>query len=114
MFGGLLASAIANMDDNRGYSSWRWLFILEGIVTILIGIGSFFAVSDFPAQARWLKADEREFIMARSDSNEAKSQRITFQDVLSFLTDPKNISGGLLYWGESPAILIISISIRTY
>ena len=103
MFGGLLASAISNMDGIRGYSSWRWIFILEGLVTILIGIGSFFLVSDFPAEAKWLSEEERSFIMARSGSKEAEGQSITFRDVLAFFADPKNICGALLYFGKSIA-----------
>ena len=100
MFGGLLASAIANMDGVRGYSSWRWVFILEGIATILIAIGAYFTIADFPAQARWLNEDERSFIMARSGSNEVDSQPITFRDVVFFFEDPKNILGGLMYFGK--------------
>jgi len=100
MFGGLLASAIANMDGVRGYSSWRWIFILEGMVTILIGIGSFFFVSDFPAEASWLSEEERSFVMARSGSKETNSQSIIIRDILLFFADPKNIIAGLLYFGE--------------
>lgn len=98
MFGGLLASAITNMDGVRGYSSWRWVFILEGLLTILIGIGSFFLVSDFPSQARWLDEDERQFIMARSGANEMQVQPISSQSIVSFFGDPKNFFGGLLYF----------------
>ncbi|KAL2059461.1 hypothetical protein ABVK25_000754 [Lepraria finkii] len=36
MFGGLLASAIAKMDGVHGYHAWRWVFILEGIATIIM------------------------------------------------------------------------------
>lgn len=101
MFGGLLASAIANMDGVRGYHSWRWVFILEGIVTILIGIGSFFLVSDFPSQARWLNEEERKFIMARAGASETQGQPITVRRIATFFGDPKNIFGGLLYFCKS-------------
>ena len=35
-FGGLLASAIGKMNGTHGYLAWRWIFILEGIVTYVI------------------------------------------------------------------------------
>jgi MFS family permease len=37
-FGGLLASAIGKMDGLRGYHGWRWIFILEGVLTTVVGI----------------------------------------------------------------------------
>ncbi|KAL6714541.1 High-affinity nicotinic acid transporter [Lecanora helva] len=98
MFGGLLASAISNMDGIQGYSSWRWIFILEGIATILIGIASYFFISDFPSESKWLNEDERAFVISRSGSNEAQGMRITYRDILFYFADPKNICGALLYF----------------
>jgi sugar phosphate permease len=41
---------------------WRWLFFLEGIPAILLGIVAFFFLTDRPNQARWLGADQRQWI----------------------------------------------------
>src|SRR2546421_1756410 len=41
---------------------WRWLFFLEGIPAILLGIIAFFVLADRPGQARWLTADQRQWI----------------------------------------------------
>jgi len=45
-----------------GITGWRWLFILEGIPPIILGIVAFFYLTDWPAQARWLPEDERNWI----------------------------------------------------
>jgi sugar phosphate permease len=45
-----------------GLRGWRWLFILEGIPAILFGIVTIFYLTDWPGQAKWLPADEREWI----------------------------------------------------
>ncbi|KAI9877633.1 MAG: hypothetical protein M1830_003248 [Pleopsidium flavum] len=95
-FGGLLASAIAKMDGICGLSNWQWVFILEGIMTILISIAAFFLVSDFPEEAKWLTEEERRFVIARAGGN-AKSQPITSRDVVAFFQDFKNIFGGIMY-----------------
>lgn len=100
MFGGLLASAIANMQGVRGYSSWRWIFILEGIATIVIAISAYFLVSDFPADARWMSAEEREFVIARSATDERASSPITVRKIVSFFGDVKNLIGGFMYFGK--------------
>jgi MFS family permease len=57
--GGLLAYAIGHMDGVRGYSAWRWLMILEGIPTMLLGILSAFVLSNDPLDARFLTQREK-------------------------------------------------------
>jgi sugar phosphate permease len=45
-----------------GIAGWRWLFILEGIPAIVMGIVTLFYLTDWPHQAKWLPDDEREWI----------------------------------------------------
>lgn len=99
MFGGLLASAIAKMDGIRGMSSWRWLFVLEGIVTIVIGFVSYPLIPDFPEDTRWLSQEERDFIISRAGTSRQQFQPISIQHIVKFLADIKNIAGGLMYFG---------------
>ena len=98
MFGGLLASAIANMDGVRGYSSWRWIFIIEGLATIVISIAAYFLVPDFPADARWLNAEERRLVIARTATDDESASSITVREIESFFRDLKNLVGGLMYF----------------
>ena len=44
-------------------AGWRWLFILEGVPAIVLGIVTVFYLTDWPAQARWLPLDERDWIV---------------------------------------------------
>ena len=59
MIGGLLAAAIANMDGISGKPAWAWIFIIEGLLTVLVGITSFWVIQDFPDTAKFLTEDER-------------------------------------------------------
>lgn len=56
--GGLLAAAISNMHGVGGKPGWAWIFILEGLFTILVGVASFWVVQDFPDTARFLSEEE--------------------------------------------------------
>ncbi|KAH8677255.1 major facilitator superfamily domain-containing protein [Ilyonectria robusta] len=64
-FSGLLAFGIAKMDGVGGLEGWRWIFILEGIVTVLVAILAFFVLYDFPETASFLTDDERAFVVFR-------------------------------------------------
>lgn len=44
---------------------WRWLFILEGLPAIVLGIGAYFFLTDWPGEARWLAPDQRQWIEGR-------------------------------------------------
>ncbi|CAD6442283.1 2b21dead-2e62-4b61-a061-56f96f0f00d5 [Sclerotinia trifoliorum] len=95
-FGGLLASAIANMDGLQGLHNWRWIFILEGIFTVLIGIASFFLVSDFPESVSWLTEEEKKLAIERVGVKDG-DREITVHDVLRFFKNFKNVLGGIMY-----------------
>jgi MFS family permease len=97
-FGGLLATGIANMNGVRGLSNWRWIFILEGIITILIGIAAYFLVSDFPKEAKWLNSEEREFVLAKTHTDESHDVQIGMRDIKNFLKDIKNWLGAVIYF----------------
>ncbi|ODQ77350.1 hypothetical protein BABINDRAFT_163606 [Babjeviella inositovora NRRL Y-12698] len=72
-FSGLLAFGISKMDGVAGLEGWRWIFILEGILTVLVAFGSFWGLQDFPETASFLTPEEREFVLWRlaNDSNKA-------------------------------------------
>ncbi|KAI0362467.1 major facilitator protein [Trametes cingulata] len=101
-FGGLLASAIGKLDGVRGYHGWRWIFILEGLLTVVVAIIAFFILPDFPEEARWLKKDEKEFLKARlyEDVGHSRIQDpLTFRAAVAVLKDFKMIFGPLMYLG---------------
>ncbi|KAL2843345.1 major facilitator superfamily domain-containing protein [Aspergillus pseudoustus] len=64
-FSGLLAFGIAKMDGVAGLEGWRWIFILEGILTVCVSIAAFFVISDYPATASFLTEEERAWVIAR-------------------------------------------------
>src|ERR1700704_6334678 len=62
--GGPLAGAILGIHWS-GIPGWRWLFLLEGVPAILLGIATLFVLPDRPGEVRWLRVDERDWIGSR-------------------------------------------------
>ncbi len=58
----------------HGLSGWRWLFILEGIPAIVLGVVTYSYLTDWPRQAHWLPAEEQEWITNQL-SNEKQSKK---------------------------------------
>jgi MFS transporter, ACS family, tartrate transporter len=46
-----------------GVEGWRWLFVMEGIPAVLLGMVAFFYLTDWPAEATWLRPQQRDWIM---------------------------------------------------
>lgn len=64
-FGGLLARAITEMDGVGNLSAWAWIFIIEGLVTFIVAIWSYFQIHDFPQTSKFLTDDEKVEVIAR-------------------------------------------------
>ena len=54
---------------------WRWLFFLEGVPAILLGIVAFFFLTDWPSQARWLTPEQREWIAGRLEEEKPPNRQ---------------------------------------
>jgi MFS transporter, ACS family, tartrate transporter len=67
IFGSPMAGKIMGIHWH-GLPGWRWLFILEGIPAIVLGVVTIFYLTDWPTQASWLQANEREWIKQKLDS----------------------------------------------
>lgn len=64
-FSGLIAAGIWNLNGKRGLEGWRWIFIIEGAITVFGSALMYFCISDFPEDAKYLTASERDFIKAK-------------------------------------------------
>jgi MFS transporter, ACS family, tartrate transporter len=60
---GLVAGPLLNLDGHLGLRGWQWLFLVEGIPAILLGIVFLLLLPDGPQQAKWLTEDERTWII---------------------------------------------------
>jgi MFS transporter, ACS family, tartrate transporter len=60
--GGPLSSALLKLDGAYSLSGWQWLFLFEGVPTVVVGISVLFVLKDGPEVAGWLKPEERTWL----------------------------------------------------
>jgi nitrate/nitrite transporter NarK len=77
VLGGPLAGWImTSMGGVHGMHGWQWLFIIEGIPSVLAGVFAYFYMTDKPEQARWLNDDEKRVVLdALQRDNAAMGER---------------------------------------
>ncbi|KAI9836808.1 MAG: hypothetical protein M1819_000973 [Sarea resinae] len=90
-FGGILAWGIAHMKGVAGLNGWRWIFILEGILTVLVSAISYFFIVNYPATAKFLSPDERTYVLnrLRDDSDATRDEAFAWTNVAAAFKDPK-------------------------
>ncbi|EFX06176.1 major facilitator superfamily transporter nicotinic acid transporter [Grosmannia clavigera kw1407] len=107
-FSGLLAFAIEKMDGIGKLAGWRWIYILEGIATVLIGCVIPWILPDSPERASFLTSQEKEFIRNRLEQDSGTSSgRVQTADPLKWayvwaaVLDWKIWFTVFIYWGNT-------------
>ncbi|KAJ8519847.1 hypothetical protein ONZ45_g3280 [Pleurotus djamor] len=101
-FGGLLAAAINNMDGVGGKPGWSWIFILEGLITVVAGVMSFWIIQDFPDNAKFLTEAERTVVIRRLQSDDqfsAAGENLRMEYIWKSLLDWKTWVSMMVYAG---------------
>jgi MFS family permease len=115
-FGGLLAAAIALMKGVGGKPGWAWIFILEGLATVIVGVVSYWMVYDFPDEARFLKPDDRLRVLRRlREDKQASSHHEEFQMKWFWqsVKDWKTYAFAIVYMGADGALYAFSLFLPT-
>ncbi|KAK9241851.1 major facilitator superfamily domain-containing protein [Lipomyces tetrasporus] len=75
--GYIQAGVYASMNGHLGLAGWRWMFIIDGIISIPIGCLGYYALPDFPnnTRARWLSPEHRAFAVKRMEEIGRRGRR---------------------------------------
>ena len=68
-FSAFLAYLLSKLDGAGGYAGWRWIFLIEGILTCLIAIAAFFFIVPWPQHANFFSVEEKAIFLARLDAD---------------------------------------------
>ncbi|MCJ1354043.1 MAG: hypothetical protein MMC33_004030 [Icmadophila ericetorum] len=115
-FGGLLAAAIGLMKGVGGKNGWCWIFILEGLATVLIGCVSFWMVHDFPDDATFLNSADRARVIRRlkmDNQSSAEHEEFKMSYFWSACGDWKTFVWAIIYQGADGALYSFSLFLPT-
>ena len=107
ILGGPISGLIMETTNGvSGLAGWRWLFLLEAVPIIFIGIACFLLLCDRPEQAQWLNEDEKTLhteLMARDRAtlDPEKVNPHSGEAIFSALTDPKVYVLAFLYFSSA-------------
>jgi ACS family tartrate transporter-like MFS transporter len=84
--------------DCLGIEGWRWVFVLEGIPALVLGIVTLFYLTDRPENARWLTEEQKNWLTTELEVEREARRSARRQSVWKALTDPKVILLTLTYF----------------
>jgi ACS family tartrate transporter-like MFS transporter len=86
LIGGPLSGALLLLDGLGGMSGWKWMFLIEGMPTALVGIWALYVLADSPDKAAWLSSSERALMNDMLASEKRAKPR---KDFAAALRDPR-------------------------
>ncbi|KXS17808.1 MFS general substrate transporter [Gonapodya prolifera JEL478] len=114
-FGGLLAYGISFMNGSGGLAGWRWIFIFEGIPSIICGVLTLFILPNYPHTSKWLTEVEKEWCEKRMESNAPSARKRNFDkaEFLAVMTDPHAYLYTAIYMSNNVALQALTFWLPT-
>src|SRR5215469_10949116 len=109
VLGSPLSSALLEMDGIAGLKGWQWMFILEGVPAVLLGIVVLVYLTDRPEKATWLANDEREWLVSTMNAEHAAKGAKAHHSIWHGLADLRVVALSLIYFGTSAGLYTLGI-----
>jgi len=112
--GSPLSAAVIQFGDGLfGLTGWRAMYLIEGIPAIILGLTTWFYLTDRPAQARWLSADERSWLIDTLDAENLATAKRFHYPLRRVLTNPRVWGLGMVYFGVVYGLYAVSFFLPT-
>jgi MFS family permease len=82
-----------------GLAGWRFMFLVEGLPAVALAVACWFYLTDRPAQARWLDADERQWLQSTLEAERATAEGAAHWPLRKALTHPRVLALAFIYFG---------------
>jgi ACS family tartrate transporter-like MFS transporter len=99
----IASGAILEMDGVFGVKGWQWVFILEALPAVLLGIVVWMVMTDRPAVADWLAPEERQWLDGRIEEERQSIDRRGHLSLMQGLCDPRVLALSAIYFASVTA-----------
>lgn len=107
--GSPISAALLEMHGIMGLAGWQWMFLIEAIPAVILGVVVFFYMTDRPEKAAWLKPDEREWLVKTMQAEDANKGGQQHHSILRGLANPRVLALALIYFGTSAGLYTLGI-----
>jgi MFS transporter, ACS family, tartrate transporter len=103
LIGSPISGAILYMDGLLGLGGWQWIFILEALPAVLLGLAAYIWLTDRPEHAKWLSDGQRQWLSATLELERKRKPRVEHTSVWRVMTNKYVLIMALVYAGASGA-----------
>ncbi|NWK60034.1 MFS transporter [Acinetobacter sp. SwsAc2] len=107
--GSPISAALLEMHGIMDLAGWQWMFLIEAIPAVILGVVVFFYMTDRPEKAAWLKPDEREWLVKTMQAEDANKGGQQQHSILRGLANPRVLALALIYFGTSAGLYTLGI-----
>ena len=108
--GSPISAALLELHGVLGFAGWQWMFVLEALPAVVLGVVVLFYMTDRPEKAKWLQQDEREWLVKTMQAEEASKQNgQKNHSILRGLANPRVLALALIYFGTSAGLYTLGI-----
>jgi ACS family tartrate transporter-like MFS transporter len=107
--GSPISGALLEMHGLLGFAGWQWMFILEAIPAIILGVVVLFYLTDRPEKAKWLTDEERGWLVGAMNAEQAGKAGSASHGIWRGLADMRVLALSLVYFGTSAGLYTLGI-----
>jgi ACS family tartrate transporter-like MFS transporter len=108
--GSPISASLLQLDGVGGFYGWQWMFVLEAVPAVILGIISFFFLADGPADAKWLTEPQRQSLATRlAEERSSPTTRVGHLSLWQVMTNKYVLAASLIYAGASGASQCLSL-----
>ncbi len=109
VLGSPISSALLAMEGILGLHGWQWMFLIEAVPAVILGVVVLFYMTDRPEKATWLPDDQRAWLVAEMNEEHARKTVSAKHGIMAGLSDLRVLALALVYFGTSAGLYTLGI-----